>query len=136
MSRFFSAFGTAFIAVGFLCAPSAALATTIVYVFFTPKGQVTASILIGLLAGFVEGSAISNAADLSKRLTAAIAKLTPPPTPPPLGLLNAAVRRLLAMLIGGAAPPGDATGLIPRADVAAVRNAINRYRESQWSGLI
>jgi hypothetical protein len=49
MSRFFSAFGTAFVAIGFICAPLGALATFIVYVLIAPtKGEVLPSIVVGL----------------------------------------------------------------------------------------
>jgi hypothetical protein len=55
MSRFFSAFGTAFIAIGFLCAPAAALVTFVVYVFITNGKQGALSIGIGLISALPIG---------------------------------------------------------------------------------
>ncbi len=60
MSRLLSAFGTAAIAVGFICAPIAALVTFAVYVFLGPtRGQVvpaiTAGLVLGMLAGVIVG---------------------------------------------------------------------------------
>ncbi len=60
MSRFFSAFGTAFVAIGFICAPLAALATFIVYVFIAPtNGQVLPSIAAGLALALVIGTGLA-----------------------------------------------------------------------------
>jgi len=60
MSKFFSAFGTAFVAIGFICAPLAALATFIVYDFIAPtKGQVLPSIAAGLALALVIGAGLA-----------------------------------------------------------------------------
>ncbi len=98
MSKFFSAFGTAFVAIGFICAPLAALATFIVYVFIAPtKGQVLPSIAAGLALALVIGAGLAliyatryqkaaevNAAesrDIQARLQSAtnLIQLCPPP---------------------------------------------------------
>ena len=56
MSRFFSAFGTAFVAIGFICAPLGSLATFVVYVFVAPtRGQVLYSTAGGLVFACVAG---------------------------------------------------------------------------------
>jgi len=60
MSKFFSAFGTAFVAIGFICAPLAALATFIVYDFIAPtKAQVLPSIAAGLALALVIGAGLA-----------------------------------------------------------------------------
>ena len=49
MSRFFSAFGTAFIAIGIICAPLAAFATFVLYVLVeASRGEVGTSVIGGL----------------------------------------------------------------------------------------
>ncbi len=56
MSRFFSAFGTAFIAMGFICAPLAAFATFVFYVWIDgTRGRVDISVGSGLLVALVAG---------------------------------------------------------------------------------
>lgn len=56
MSRLFTAFGTAFVAIGFVCAPIAALATFAVYVFANPtRGNVLPAFAVGLALGVLAG---------------------------------------------------------------------------------
>jgi hypothetical protein len=49
VSRLFCAFGAAFVVIGFLCAPIAALVSFVAYVFVSPHGQEVPSIAAGLL---------------------------------------------------------------------------------------
>jgi hypothetical protein len=58
VSKLFNAFGTAFVVVGFLCAPVAALATFVAYVFVSPRGQEGRSIAAGLLVAVVAAAVI------------------------------------------------------------------------------
>ena len=52
MPRLFSAFGTAFVAIGFICAPLAALVTFVLYDFIGPtRGQPLPGIGVGVLIG-------------------------------------------------------------------------------------
>jgi hypothetical protein len=54
MSRFFSAFGTAFVAMGFICAPLAAFFTFVLYVWIPAiRGGVAISVIGGLAVGVV-----------------------------------------------------------------------------------
>jgi len=56
VSRFFSAFGTGFVAIGFICAPLGALATFIIYAFVaSTRDQVLPSIAAGLALACLVG---------------------------------------------------------------------------------
>lgn len=74
MSRVFSAFGTAFVAIGFVCASGAALATFAIYVLVSPtRGDVASSVGLGfaiavgiaLLLVYVYGRRYQTAKDVN-----------------------------------------------------------------------
>jgi hypothetical protein len=58
MSKLFSAFGTAFVVIGFLCAPVGALVSFVAYVFVSPRGQEAPSIAAGLLVATISATAV------------------------------------------------------------------------------
>jgi hypothetical protein len=58
MSQLFSAFGTVFVVIGFLCAPVAALVSFVAYVFVSPRGQEVSSIAAGLLVAVIAATVV------------------------------------------------------------------------------
>jgi hypothetical protein len=58
VSQLFSAFGAAFVGIGFLCAPIAALVTLAIYLSSAPPGGPALSIAAGLLAGILSAVGI------------------------------------------------------------------------------